>query len=132
VRILIADDDVVLTRLLEMHLKRFGHTVQITSDAVQTWRMARNSPPDLVLLDINMPGGTGLAVLRRLKNNLTTNRVPVIVITAAEEQGLLQSILNLRPDALLRKPVQLQDLDLEIARLLINRELARSPGGTVA
>jgi CheY-like chemotaxis protein len=128
VRILIADDEVVLTRLLEHHLKSFGHTTVVTHDAIQAWRVARDSPPDLVLLDIKMPGGTGLAVLRRLKSNLNTKGVPVIVITAAEEAGLLQSILSLQPESLLRKPVKLIDLDLEIAKLLAKRGLAESSG----
>ena len=126
VRILVADDDVVLTRLLEQRLHDRGFEVQIAHDALQAWQTVRREPPDLILLDIKMPGGTGLAVLRRLKNNQAVRGVPVIVITAAEEQSLLQQILALQPGALLRKPVKLADLDFEISRLLAQRELAGS------
>jgi len=126
VRILVADDDVVLTRLLEQRLHDRGFEVQIAHDALQAWQTLRREPPDLILLDIKMPGGTGLAVLRRLKNNQAVRGVPVIVITAAEEQSLLQQILALQPGALLRKPVKLADLDCEISRLLAQRELAGS------
>jgi len=126
VRILVADDDVVLTRLLEQRLHDRGFEVQIAHDALQAWQTVRREPPDLILLDIKMPGGTGLAVLRRLKNNQAVRGVPVIVITAAEEQSLLQQILALQPGALLRKPVKLADLDFEISRLLTQRELAGS------
>jgi len=125
-RILVADDDVVLTHLLEQRLLSRGFQVQIAHDALQAWQMVRRAPPDLILLDIKMPAGTGLAVLRRLRNNQTVRNVPVIVITAAEEQSLLQQILALHPDAMLRKPVKLPDLDFEISRLLANRELAGS------
>jgi len=126
VRILVADDDVVLTRLLQQRLHDRGFEVQIAHDALQAWQTVRREPPDLILLDIKMPGGTGLAVLRRLKNNQAVRGVPVIVITAAEEQSLLQQILALQPHALLRKPVKLTDLDFEISRLLAKRELAGS------
>ena len=125
-RILVADDDVVLTRLLEQRLHDRGFEVQIAHDALQAWQTVRREPPDLILLDIKMPGGTGLAVLRRLKNNQAVRGVPVIVITAAEEQSLLQQILALQPGALLRKPVKLADLDFEISRLLAQHELAGS------
>jgi two-component system cell cycle response regulator len=126
VRILVADDDVVLTHLLDERLRERGHEVRIAHDALQAWQMARREPPDLILLDIKMPGGTGLAVLRRLKTNQAVRHVPVIVITAAEEQSILQQILALQPDALLRKPVKLTDIDFEISRLLVRRELANS------
>ena len=123
-RILVADDDVVLTRLLEQSLRVRGFEVQIAYDAVQAWQMVRREPPDLILLDIKMPAGTGLAVLRRMKNYPASRSVPVIVITAAEEQPLLQEILALQPAAMLRKPIKIPDLDFEISRLLVQRELA--------
>jgi len=126
VRILVADDDVVLTRLLEQRLRVRGFEVQIAHDALQAWQAVRREPPDLILLDIKMPGGTGLAVLRRMKNNQAVRGVPVIVITAAEEQSLLQQIVALQPDAMLRKPVKLTDLEFEISRLLALREFAGS------
>ena len=125
-RILVADDDVVLTRLLEQRLRDRGFEVRIAFDALQAWQMARREPPDLILLDIKMPGGTGLAVLRRLKSNQTVRNVPVIVITAAEEQSLLQQILALAPETVLRKPVRFADLDFEISRVLARREIAAS------
>jgi len=126
VRILVADDDIVLTHLLEQRLRERGFEVRLAHDALQAWHLARREPPDLILLDIRMPGGTGIAVLRRLKSNRSTLMIPVIVITAAEEQSLLQQIAELRPDAFLRKPIKLADLDLEIARLLVQSEIANS------
>lgn len=123
-RILVADDDVVLTRLLDERLRDRGFEVQIAHDALQAWQMVRREPPDLMLLDIKMPAGTGLAVLRRMKNNQATRGVPVVVITAAEEQALLQQILALQPGAILRKPIKITDLDFEISRLLVQREIA--------
>jgi DNA-binding response OmpR family regulator len=124
VRILVADDDVVLTRLLEQRLCDRGFEVQIAHDALQAWQMLRREPPDLVLLDIKMPAGTGLAVLRRMKNNQATRGVPVIVITAADEQPLIDQILALHADVILRKPIKITDLDFEISRLLVQRELS--------
>ena len=124
-RILIADDDLTLSRLLEHRLRERGYEVLVTQDAVQTWQAIQRQSPDLVLLDIKMPGGSGLAVLRRLKQNLISRGVPTVVITAAEDQDTLQHVLALQPDALLRKPLQIPDLDFEISRLLAGRVLAK-------
>ncbi len=120
-RILIADDDLTLACLLEHRLRQRGHEVFTTQDAIQTWQAIQRQSPDLVLLDIKMPGGSGLAVLRRLKQNLRSRNVPVVVVTAAEDQNTLQQVLALRPEALLRKPFQIDDLEFEIARLLAVR-----------
>jgi len=129
-RILIADDDLTLSRLLEHRLCERGYEVLVTQDAVQTWQAIQRQSPDLVLLDIKMPAGSGLAVLRRLKHNLNSRALPVVVITAAEDPDTLQQVLALRPDALLRKPIQPADLDFEIARLLAGREMAKPHGNS--
>jgi CheY-like chemotaxis protein len=125
-RILVADDDLTLSRLIEHRLRERGYEVVITQDAVQTWQAIQRESLDLVVLDIKMPGGSGLAVLRRLKQNLNNQRVPIIVITAAENPATLQQVVALRPDAMLGKPLQAADLEFEIARLLAAREIART------
>ncbi len=126
-RILIADDDLTLARLLENRLRDRGYEVLLTEDAIQTWQAIQRQSPDLVILDIKMPGGSGLAVLRRLKNNLNNRGVPIVVITAVEDSNTLKQVEALQPDALLRKPLQMADLEFEIARLLAGRLLVK-PG----
>jgi len=126
-RILVADDDLVLTRLLEQRLHEQGYEVMVARDAMQTWRFIQREKPDLVVLDIKMPGGSGLAVLRRLRNNLIARHAAVVVITAVEDESTVHLIRALRPDALLRKPFKWADFDLEITRLLAAREFAHSP-----
>lgn len=116
-RILIADDDRTLTYLLEHRLHKRGYEVLVTNDAGQTWEAVRRHSPDLVILDIKMAPGSGLAVLCKLKH-LNFRSMPVIVVTAAENPSLLQQILALGSDALLRKPLQFADLVSEISRLL--------------
>lgn len=125
-RILVADDDAVLTHLLKHRLTALGHEVQVARDALQAWHSVQRNPPDLVLLDINMPGGTGVVVLQRLRNNLRVSGVPVIVITATEEESTLQQIREQHPEALLRKPIQFEELALVINRLLVDRELGKA------
>jgi two-component system, OmpR family, response regulator VicR len=125
-RILVADDDLTLSHLIEHRLRERGYQVMVTQDAIQTWQAIQRKSPDLVVLDIKMPGGSGLAVLRRLKQNLSNRAVPVIVITATDDQATLQQAAALHPDAMLRKPLRAPDLEFEIARLLAGREIAKT------
>ncbi|HVN07349.1 MAG TPA: response regulator [Patescibacteria group bacterium] len=125
-RILVADDDLTLARLIEHRLRERGYEVLVTQDAIQTWQCIQRESPDLVVLDIKMPGGSGLAVLRRLKQNLNNRGVPIIVITAAEDPAILQQAADLHPEALLRKPVLAAKLEFEIARLLAGRGFVKA------
>ena len=125
-RILVADDDLTLARLIEHRLRGRGYEVLVTQDAIQTWQCIQRESPDLVVLDIKMPGGSGLAVLRRLKQNLNSSGIPIVVITAADDQATLQQAASLHPQALLRKPLQAADLEFEIARLLAGREFNKA------
>lgn len=80
------------------------------ADAMQAVMHARHSSPDVILLDINMPGGSGLMVLRRLKSLTATRRIPVIVITGAEGTDLPEKVRALGAHAFLRKPLEMVDL----------------------
>ena len=129
-RILIADDDPIVSRLLKNTLTARGYEIMVTEDAILTWQAIQRGWPDLVILDIKMPGGSGLAVLRRLKNNLRTHGLPVIVITAADEPSVLQQALALHPEALFRKPLRPDELETEIMKLIGKRAPApdQAPG----
>jgi CheY-like chemotaxis protein len=124
-RILVADDDLVFSHLLEQRLLERDYQVLVAHDALQAWQFARRDVPDLVLLDIKMPGGTGLAVLQRLKSNLRVKGIPVIVITSLDDPSILEQIQAQNPEALLHKPIQFEELMLEINRALAARELAK-------
>src|SRR4029453_12825784 len=65
--LLIADDDRVLTHLLSVRLRALGWKVTIAFDAMQALMFAMRSHPDAILLDIDMPGGTGVEAIRKLK-----------------------------------------------------------------
>jgi len=82
-RILVADDDEGISRLLTRILQRAGYTVVTAVDGAQAVSQAQQESPDLVLLDILMPGGGGLLALARLKMSAKTDRIPVIVLTGA-------------------------------------------------
>src|SRR5207244_3862022 len=80
--ILIVDDDAYIAKLLSVRLERSGHSTIWASDGNQALARARAQAPDLILLDVMLPGMNGSAVLKHLKQNQATRAIPVMMLTA--------------------------------------------------
>jgi CheY-like chemotaxis protein len=81
-RILIADDEIYMVRLLEMTFKKGGYEILSCRDGREALATAISGQPQLIVLDIMMPGLDGLGALRQLKENPATQKIPVIVLSA--------------------------------------------------
>ena len=82
VKILIADDEVYMLRLLEMTFKKGGYTVVSCRDGHEALTKVASELPQLIVLDVMMPGLDGLGALRQLKENPATRDIPVVVLSA--------------------------------------------------
>jgi len=122
--ILIADDDRVLTGILTARLKQAGFEVAVAHDAMQAIIAALRNPPAAILLDVNMPGGSGLQVLRQLRNSARTSQVPIIVVSGSQEPETEKKVRELGADDFVCKPAS---LELLLSR--INQLLKRSDEG---
>ncbi|HLY59190.1 MAG TPA: response regulator transcription factor [Terriglobia bacterium] len=116
--ILIADDDPIQTTLLSSCLKKKGYRVTVAFDAFQAWFAASRRTPDAIILDIQMPGGTGRAVLRQLKSDPKTKQVPVIVVSGSIDSNEQSEVFKLGACEFLQKPVDLSLLLSCIDRLV--------------
>jgi DNA-binding response OmpR family regulator len=83
-KILVVDDDPELMRLQMMRLKAAGYDVVCAADGIAAVATARTEKPDLILLDIGLPGGDGYVVMERLKKLDTDQQTPIIVISAKD------------------------------------------------
>ncbi len=81
-KILVADDEVFMLRLLEMTLKKGGYEVISCRDGKEALTAAVAQLPQLIVLDVMMPGLDGLGALRQLKENPATQNIPVVVLSA--------------------------------------------------
>ncbi len=107
-KILVADDDRVQTLMLSARLKDKGFKVTVAYDAIQAWITAIKTLPDVILLDIQMPGGTGVAVLKQLKNSSKTNQIPVVVLSGSIDPSAASMVKDLGANEFLTKPVDLE------------------------
>ncbi len=91
--ILIADDDPMMVKLLEFNLRRSGYTVLICRDGLSVCEKARAGKPDLVILDVMMPGRTGLELLGDFKVDPALAALPVLVVTSEGKSSTEASLL---------------------------------------
>ena len=86
-KILVAEDDKVVSMLVCGILREQGHRTLAAYDQMQAIMFANKVPgPDAIVLDLNMPGGTGGETLRRLKTSTRTSHIPVVVLTGTTDE----------------------------------------------
>ena len=105
-RILVVDDEEPIRELLRYNLEKDGFRVACCGSGEEAIKLVRNDPPELILLDLMLPGTGGLDVCRTLKGNPATADIPIIMITAKTEDtdvvlGLELGAEGLRDQALL-------------------------------
>ena len=122
--ILIIDDDVASCRTLELHFRRYGHKVAFVHAFEAGFAAAEQQPPDLVVLDIRMPGCSGIEGLPRLKQRFPDT--PVIMITAFHDMDTTIEAMKRGADDYIDKPIDLEELDAAVAKALARTQHSRS------
>src|SRR5260370_35307943 len=115
-KILIIEDDADLRRGLNVRLRASEYETAFASDAVMALSIAKKEAPDLILLDLGLPGGDGFLVLERMKNIASLACTPVIVVSAPDPKTSEKRPVNAGPQAFFQKPAKNRDLLLSISR----------------
>jgi cyclic di-GMP phosphodiesterase len=116
--ILIADDDETSARFLKRLLSREGHHISIVGNGEDVLRTCATNPPDLVLVDLVAPRGHGFDVCRKLKEQISTRLIPVVIVTSqADRQDRLDGI-NAGADDFVGKPFDAAELHARIRSLV--------------
>ena len=117
-RILLVEDDRPLVELLRFHLAREEYEVETTADGEEALLMARESPPDLILLDWMIEGVAGIEVCRRLRRAPATAQVPIIMLTARGEEADRVRGLDTGADDYVTKPFSPRELVARVGAVL--------------
>ena len=117
-KVLIADDSRFHVQMLSSWLKDKGFDVLTAGDALQAWMSALRLLPDAIVLDINMPAGSGVQVLKRLRSSGKTQNIPVVVVSGNDDVDVRAVVEQLGAAAYLQKPVHQEELCSIIDRVL--------------
>ncbi|EMS73480.1 response regulator transcription factor [Ruminiclostridium cellobioparum] len=127
--ILIVEDEKQIARFLELELKHEGYAVEIEYDGRGGLRKAEENEPDLILLDIMLPGINGMEVCRRIRQ---FSEVPVIMLTAKDETTDKVMGLDIGANDYVTKPFVIEELLARIRAVLRNRNQSKQPQKSLA
>jgi DNA-binding response OmpR family regulator len=117
-RVLIAEDDPDIANLVRHTLQRAGYRAEVRPSGSEALAYARAQPPDLLVLDLMLPGMDGLMVCQALRHDAATARLPIIMLTARGEEADRVRGLELGADDYLVKPFSPKELVARIQALL--------------
>lgn len=115
-KILIVDDEIEVVDFLNTFLRRRGARVFTATDAKAALDLFSLQKPNLVLLDVSMPGEDGLSMLKKMKE--TERATNVIMITARDDRDSITKARNLGAGSYLVKPIELETLDCIVSRYI--------------
>ncbi|GJQ20982.1 MAG: hypothetical protein HBSIN02_13370 [Bacteroidia bacterium] len=121
-RILVAEDQPHIRALIQYKLRNSGYQVVAVEDGEAALRSARESIPDLILLDVMMPLMTGFEVLAALKQHEETRNIPVLLVTAQSSETEVLRGLELGADDYITKPFSPNELAARVRTVLLRRK----------
>jgi DNA-binding response OmpR family regulator len=126
-KILLIDDDKDILHVLNVRLKSQGYQVAAAGDAISAISVARKEKPDLIVLDIGLPGGDGFIVMERLKALYEFALTPIIVVSARDEAATKDRALKAGAVAYFQKPINSKHFLATVQRAL--GQVAVTQGG---
>ncbi|GAA4643912.1 phosphate regulon transcriptional regulator PhoB [Pontixanthobacter gangjinensis] len=117
-KLLLVEDDPALSELLEFRFRKEGYEVRATPDGDEALILAEEDTPDLVILDWMIEGTSGIEVCRRLRRNQDTAHVPIIMLTAREDEDDRIRGLETGADDYLTKPFSPRELLARVAAVM--------------
>jgi CheY-like chemotaxis protein len=114
----VVDDDADMIKLIRAILGEAGYRTSAAFDAMQGMIIATRDLPAVIIIDLHMPAGGGLSLIRKLRAAPKTTRIPLLVLTADTRQELQEQVRALGVEEFLLKPIQREDLLDSVARLV--------------
>ncbi len=134
-KVLVVDDDPNVGLLISAVLKKYNYAVTTLYDGAEVLASLRDSKPDLILLDLRMPGIDGYALCKRIRETPDTKDIPVIILSGVSEVDAKVNTIELGADDFITKPFDVRELRARINRILKRKSadtalnpLTRLPG----
>ncbi|MCG8566836.1 MAG: response regulator transcription factor [Desulfobacterales bacterium] len=132
--ILIVDDEEDIIELIQYNLKSEGYEILTATSGEQAIKIARQNHPDLMVLDLMLPGIDGLEVTQYLKNDDQTREMPIVMLTAKGEESDIVTGLEMGANDYISKPFSPRELVARVRGILRRRRLpqpGKTPGAAI-
>jgi DNA-binding response OmpR family regulator len=128
-RILVVEDDPDLRRILKLQLEDRGYEVREAENGAEGFGSVQAGLPDCVILDLMMPVMDGFGFLKRVRSIMDTTEVPIIILTASEDERNRVRGFQYQADVYMSKPYDLDKLVVEVEQLMANKVAQRTGTG---
>ncbi|MDP8263208.1 MAG: response regulator [Candidatus Ancaeobacter aquaticus] len=117
-KILIVDDDLNIAKLLASRLKANNYDICVACDGLSAVSIAHREKPDLIILDMMLPAGSGFTVFENLRKSVDTFAIPIIFITAFPDKEKEEKAFEMGAEGFIAKPFEADDLLLKVKKAL--------------
>jgi DNA-binding response OmpR family regulator len=121
-KILVIEDDPAISRLVDYSLRHEGYEVTAATNGLEGIRKAQNEAPDLVILDVMLPGMDGFEICHRLRSEPDTARLPILMFSAKAQEIDKKTGLKVGADDYLPKPAAPAEIVNRVRKLLADKE----------
>jgi DNA-binding response OmpR family regulator len=122
-KILIADDELIMLKIIELRLKKDGHQVIVTSNGQEALEQIKLQDPDMIIADIMMPFTSGLEIVSVVKHDTNYRKVPIIILSSMGQENVVLEAFNLGADDYITKPFSPNELSMRVKRLASSAKL---------
>lgn len=116
--ILIVDDDYLSRELLQAHMENANYQVLLANSGSKALEIAAVQQPDIILMDVNMPGPNGYVICQQLKKSSQTSHIPVLLMTAMDDEENIAMASEAGADGFVSKPFDIMRMLAQINSLL--------------
>ena len=116
--VMVVEDNEKNRKLMRVVLKAKGYNIIEASTGEEALNLLKNQKPDIILMDIQLPGIDGLTLIKQIKASVITKDIPIIAVTAYAMKGDEQKILDTGCDAYVSKPINTQELPLIVEKYI--------------
>ena len=117
-KILIVDDDINVLDLFKSGFEVMGYSVTACESGAQAREMLKNFKPDVILMDVSMPGGDGISLCRNLKLSPETAEIPIIMLTAFSDEKTFHDAMLFGANDFITKPFDISEVKKKIEECL--------------
>jgi DNA-binding response OmpR family regulator len=117
-RIFIVEDEKTVSKLIEIRLKNLFDEIKSFTNGLEAYRAIKKVKPDLVILDIMLPGMEGTEILQKIKTDPSLSHIKVLMLTAKSREEDVERAFELNADEYMSKPFKMNELKLRVDKLL--------------